>query len=108
MYRKSCSTSDDPSLLEEISTKMVDNLKGLAEDLVMAGDGRDDSMGHSAKYGAYTILCCTLSKIIHFSLIQVFPYCFRPMILPISFSLISFFKCHVKLTKLYPLYSTAQ
>ena len=37
MYRKSCSTSDDPSLLEEISTKMVDNLKGLAEDLVMAG-----------------------------------------------------------------------
>ena len=26
---------------------------------------------HSAKYGAYTILCCTLQEIIHFDLIQV-------------------------------------
>ena len=43
----------------------------VGEGIVMAGDGRHDSMGHCAKYGAYTIFCCTLTKIIHFSLVQV-------------------------------------
>ena len=37
---------------------------------MVAGDGRHDSMGHSAKFGAYTIFCCTLPMIIHFALIQ--------------------------------------
>ena len=37
----------------------------------MAGDGRHDSMGHSAKYCAYTIFCCTVPYIIDFSLVQV-------------------------------------
>ena len=32
-------------------------LKGV-EDLVLAGDGRHDSMGHSAKYCAYTLFSC--------------------------------------------------
>ncbi|XP_073231855.1 uncharacterized protein [Porites lutea] len=39
-------------------------------DLTIAGDGRHDSMGHCAKYGAYTIFCCTLPRIIHFALVQ--------------------------------------
>ena len=39
-------------------------------DLVFAGDGRHDSMGH-AKYCAYTIFCCTVPLIIHFTLVQV-------------------------------------
>ena len=38
---------------------------------MVAGDGRHDSMGHSAKFGACTIFCCTLPMIIHFALIQV-------------------------------------
>ena len=38
---------------------------------MLAGDGRHDSMGHSAKFGAYTMFCCTLPMIIHFALIQV-------------------------------------
>ena len=37
----------------------------------MAGDARHDSMGHNAKYGAYSILSCAESKIIHFELVQV-------------------------------------
>ena len=49
----------------------MDTLKAVGEGLVMAGDGRHDSKGHSAKYGAYTVICCNLSKIVHFSLIQV-------------------------------------
>ena len=38
---------------------------------MIAGDGRHDSMGHSAKYGTYTIFCCNNDKIIDFSLVQV-------------------------------------
>ena len=36
-----------------------------------SGDGRYDSMGHNAKYGAYTMFCNTISKLIHFELLQV-------------------------------------
>lgn len=41
------------------------------QDVTCSGDGRYDSMGHSAKYGTYTIFCNTLSKLIHFELVQV-------------------------------------
>ena len=40
-------------------------------DSVWSGDGRFDSMGHLAKYGAYTMFCCTIMKIVHFELLQV-------------------------------------
>lgn len=30
-----------------------------------------DSMGHSAKFGAYTMFCNTLLKVIHFEILQV-------------------------------------
>ena len=33
--------------------------------VVVAGDGRHDSMGHSAKFGAYTIFCCHCSLCSH-------------------------------------------
>lgn len=52
--------------------KLVQSLKEVKEGVVIAGDGRHDSMGHRVKYGAYTIFGCTLSKIIHFSLVQVY------------------------------------
>ena len=50
---------------------MLSQLMALKEPVVLAGDGRHDSMGHSAKYGAYSIFCCSVPMIIHFSLIQV-------------------------------------
>ena len=43
----------------------------IQDGIIIAGDGRHDSMGHSAKFGAYTIFCCTVPMIIHFSLVQV-------------------------------------
>ena len=46
-------------------------MKAVSGGVVVAGDGRHDSMGHSAKFGAYTIFCCTVPMIIHFALIQV-------------------------------------
>ncbi|PFX15360.1 hypothetical protein AWC38_SpisGene20419 [Stylophora pistillata] len=40
------------------------------KELVVAGAGRHDSMGHSAKFGIYTMLCCTVGLIIHIVLVQ--------------------------------------
>ena len=51
---------------KEYQKKVVDQAKE-AGSLVLAGDGRHDSMGHCA----YTIFSCTTSIIIHFSLVQV-------------------------------------
>lgn len=39
--------------------------------LVVAGDGRADSPGHSAKYGCYTLVELTCNKVIDFQLVQV-------------------------------------
>lgn len=50
--------------------KLIDSIDGKEVDL--AGDGRHDSMGHSAKYCTYSILCCTIGLIIDVLLIQVF------------------------------------
>ena len=51
--------------------KMLDKVKAIKDGITIAGDGRHDSMGHCAKYGAYTIFCCTVPMILHFSLVQV-------------------------------------
>ena len=50
---------------------LIQTLKGLKEALIWCGDGRFDSVGHSAKYGAYTMYCSTISKIVHFEVLQV-------------------------------------
>ena len=50
--------------------KLASQLRNV-KDCVWAGDGRFDSMGHSAKFGAYTMLNCNLTKIVHFELLQV-------------------------------------
>ena len=42
---------------------------------IWSGDGRFDSMGHSAKYCAYTLMNCTEMKIGHFELLQVCSFC---------------------------------
>ena len=62
-----------PSILHHWETyraALIDQLK-VTKDVVWSGDGRFDSMGHSAKYGAYTMFCSTIMKIVHFELLQV-------------------------------------
>ena len=49
---------------------LINQLK-TTRDVVWSGDGRFDSMGHSAKYGTYTMFCATIMKIVHFELLQV-------------------------------------
>ena len=39
--------------------------------LIIGGDGRADSPGHSAKYGSYGIIDLTSNKVIHLELVQV-------------------------------------
>jgi len=39
--------------------------------LVLAGDGRSDSMGHCAKYGTYTLLDININQIVHITTVQV-------------------------------------
>ena len=41
------------------------------KNLQWSGDGRFDSMGHNAKYGVYTMFCNSISKLVHFELLQV-------------------------------------
>ena len=61
-----------PSVMKFWRTYQAQILEKLnGKEVVLAGDGRHDSMGHSAKYGTYTIFCCTVGLIIHIVLIQV-------------------------------------
>ena len=39
--------------------------------LAVAGDGRSDSPGHSAKYGSYTFTEMTCNKVVDFKLVQI-------------------------------------
>ena len=49
---------------------LVNKLRSI-QGAVWCGDGRFDSMGHSAKYGVYTMFCSTIMKVVHFELVQV-------------------------------------
>ncbi len=49
-------------------------LQGIAEanqEVILTGDGRADSPGHSAKYGSYTVIELNVNKVIDFQLVQV-------------------------------------
>ena len=50
---------------------MLMQLKSLSIGRTTSGDGRHDSMDHSAKYCAYTIFSGDNTEILHFSLVQV-------------------------------------
>lgn len=51
--------------------QLLEQLKRAGKALVLAGDGRADSPGHSAKYGSYSVLDLTSNKIVGFKLVQV-------------------------------------
>ena len=68
-----------PSLLrhwEVYQSGLIDEVKNNDdESQTWSGDGRFDSMGHSAKYGVYTMWSNTTSKLVHFELLQVSIFC---------------------------------
>lgn len=55
---------------EQYQATLYDDARKLTN-AVWSGDGRYDSMGHSAKYGTYTLFSNTMSKLVHFELLQV-------------------------------------
>lgn len=55
---------------EKQQKALIEKLKKI-KDAAWSGDGRFDSMGHSAKYGAYSMFCNSISKIVHFEIRQV-------------------------------------
>lgn len=62
-----------PAILEHwerYQSSLLSKIKNMDE-IAFAGDGRFDSMGHSAKYGAYTMFTFPEMKIVHFELLQV-------------------------------------
>ena len=55
---------------EPYQATLIEKIKKL-KNVAWTGDGRFDSMGHSAKYGVYTMFSTTTLKVVHFELVQV-------------------------------------
>ena len=55
---------------ETYKNELVEKVREL-DNIVWSGDGRFDSMGHSAKYGIYSMFCSPVDKIVHFEVLQV-------------------------------------
>ena len=58
---------------ERYQADLIAKIKNL-KDVVWSGDGRFDSMGHSGKYGVYSMFCNTILRVVHFELLQVIFY----------------------------------
>ena len=48
-----------------------ESIKKQKRKLALSGDGRADSPGHSAKYGSYSVIDMSCSKVVDFKLVQV-------------------------------------
>ena len=46
-------------------------LRNLGDNLIVSGDGRCDSPGYSAKFGAYTLIENRINRVIALELVQV-------------------------------------
>ena len=49
---------------------MVERLSNLEGGVVLSGDGRSDSPGHSAKYGVFTVIEQRVNKVLDVELVQ--------------------------------------
>ena len=50
---------------------LLDKLRASNRALVLGGDGRCGSPGHSAKYGTYSLIELTCNKVVDYKLVQV-------------------------------------
>lgn len=64
---------------EATKSILIETVK-MGKESVWAGGGSFDSMGHSAKYGGYTMLCASVGKIVYFELVQVWNKSFNLMV----------------------------
>lgn len=57
----------------------MEKLPILEGGVVLSGDGRSDSPGHSAKYGAFTVIEQKVNKVLDVELVQVSLFNFEPI-----------------------------
>ena len=58
---------------ERNQLSLFQRMKAQQRNLVLSGDGRADSPGHSAKYGSYTVIDMSCNKVMDFKLVQERP-----------------------------------
>lgn len=63
----------------EEQEQLVEKLSNLEGRVVLSGDGRSDSPGHSAKYGAFNVIEQMVNKVLDVELIQVSLFNFKPI-----------------------------
>lgn len=56
---------------QQQQSTLLNNIKAEGRELILGGDGRCDSPGHSAKYGTYTLMDAEQNKILDSQLVQV-------------------------------------
>ena len=56
---------------EKEQNLVIASIREKGEPVMLAGDGRADSPGHSAKYGTYTMMNVDTDKIVDFEVVQV-------------------------------------
>ncbi|XP_071852452.1 uncharacterized protein [Apostichopus japonicus] len=59
------------NIWSKMQQSLIDQLKDTNQQLVIGGDARNDSPGHTAKYGSYSFLEQNINKVIHVELVQV-------------------------------------
>lgn len=59
------------SLWRRNQTLILSEIRSSSRELALAGDGRADSPGHSAKYGSYSVIDLSSSKVVDFRFVQV-------------------------------------
>ena len=55
----------------EQQSSLLDSIKDEGKELILGGDGRCDSPGHSAKYGSYSLMDLEQNRILDSQLVQV-------------------------------------
>ncbi len=55
---------------QEEQAELFEQLREMEDGLVLGGDGRNDSPGHCAKYGSYSVLESRINKVIDVELVQ--------------------------------------
>lgn len=58
----------------------MEKLSNLEGGVVLSGDGRSDSPGHSAKYGAFTVIEQRVNKVLDVELVQVSLFNLKPIV----------------------------
>ena len=51
--------------------RVIQSMSSLEGGVVLSGDGRSDSPGHCAKYGAFTVIEQRVNKVLNVQLVQV-------------------------------------